>query len=170
MKTLVICFLVLSAAIPARLLAQATDCNDPHASPEANAIAQQEWESQDSPVFADATNLSHYLAARGITVECIRRSKEEHFFEGQKGGAWFKTSQGVFEVWFLPTAETFAGLEVIVQQKDGRYIYSFRGIPLISRTMDSSKPIYFIKYGSALINVWGDEQLAASIQKALQSP
>ena len=133
-------------------------------------MAQQEWERQKSPVYADAINLSRDLAARGIRVECIRRSKEEQFFEGQKGAAWFKTSQGDFEVWFLPSPETFAGLEVITQQKNGRYIYSFGGTPRISRTKDSSKPIYFIKDRNALFNVWGDEQLAARIQRALQSP
>jgi hypothetical protein len=39
LRTLTICFLILYAAIPARLLAQATDCNDPSVSPEANAVA-----------------------------------------------------------------------------------------------------------------------------------
>jgi hypothetical protein len=81
MKTrIAICFLVLCGAIPARLSAQATDCNDPNAGPQANAMAQQEWENQSSPVYADATNLARDLARRGIKVECIRRSKEEHLF------------------------------------------------------------------------------------------
>jgi hypothetical protein len=53
MKTIAICFLVLYAAIPARLFAQATDCNDPYASPQANAMAQQQWENQANPVYAD---------------------------------------------------------------------------------------------------------------------
>ncbi len=165
-----ISFLVLCFAAPILLSAQATDCNDPHASPDANAWAQREWESKSSPVYADATKLARDLTNRGITVVCIRRSKEEHRFEGQKGAAWFKSNQGIFEVWFLPSSETFADLEVISQQKNGRYIYSFRGTPRISSTTDSSKPIYFIKYRNALFNVWGNQQLAASIQTAFQEP
>ena len=105
MKMLIaICFLVLCAAVPARLSAQATDCNDPSASSQANALAQEEWEKQSSPVYADATVLAHDLARRGIKVECIRRSKEENLFKNQKGAAWFKTNQGIFEVWFMPDA------------------------------------------------------------------
>ena len=50
MKTLAICLLVLYAAIPTRLSAQATDCNDPHASPRESAIALQQWENRSSPV------------------------------------------------------------------------------------------------------------------------
>jgi hypothetical protein len=43
-------------------------------------MAQQGWENQSSPVYADASNLARDLARRGIKVECIRRSKEEHLF------------------------------------------------------------------------------------------
>jgi hypothetical protein len=170
MKTLVICFLVLSAAIPARLLAQATDCNDPHASPEANAISQQQWENGSSPVYEDATELARTLDESGFQVQCIRRSVEERIFKGQKGAAWIKTGRGIFEVWFLPKPQTFAGLEVDEQRENGRYLYSFRGTPLISRTIESSKQSYFISYKNLLFHVWGDEQLAASIRSAFQTP
>lgn len=81
MKTLAICFLVLYAAIPARLLAQATDCNDPSVSPEANAMAQQQWENRSSPVYADATELARTLNERGFLVQCMRRSVEERLSE-----------------------------------------------------------------------------------------
>ena len=77
-------FLILCFAAPVLLSAQASDCNITYASPQTNAMAQQEWESQKNPVYVDATNLSHDLAARGITVECIRSSKEEQLFRGQK--------------------------------------------------------------------------------------
>jgi hypothetical protein len=104
MKTLAICFLVLYAAMPAQLLAQATDCNDPSASPEANAMSQQQWENQSSPVYADATELARTLDERGVLVQCMRRSLEERLFKGQKGAAWFKTDRGIFEV--LISAQT----------------------------------------------------------------
>jgi hypothetical protein len=51
-------FFVLCAATPALVEAQATDCNDAHASPEANSIAQQQWENQSSPAYEDATELA----------------------------------------------------------------------------------------------------------------
>jgi hypothetical protein len=35
--------------------------------------------------------------------------------------------------------ETFAGLEVDERRENGRYVYSFRGTPRISQTIDSSK-------------------------------
>jgi hypothetical protein len=170
MKTLAICFLVLYAAMTARLSAQATDCNDPHASPEANASSQQQWENGSSPVYADATELARILNERGFFVQCIRRSVGERFFQGQKGAAWFKTDRGIFEVWFLPKPENFTGLEIDQRRENGEYVYSFRGTPQISRTMESSKQIYFINYENLLFTVIGDEQLAASIRNLLQKP
>jgi hypothetical protein len=170
MKTLAICFLVLYAAIPARLLAQATDCNDPSVSPEANAMAQQQWENRSSAVYADATELARTLNERGFLVQCMRRSVGERLFKGQKGAAWFKTDRGIFEVWFLPKSESFAGLEINDQSRNGEYVYSFRGTPRISITMGGSKQSYFIKYENVLIHVIGDQQLAASIRNAFQKP
>jgi hypothetical protein len=170
MKTLAICLLVLCAAMTARLSAQATDCNDPHASPEANAIAQQQWENGSSPVYGDATALAHTLNERGFGVQCIRRSKGERFFQGQKGAAWFKTDRGIFEVWFLPKPENFAGLEIDEHRENGEYVYTFRGTPHISTTIESSKPNYFIESENVLFNVLADEQLAASIRNAFQKP
>jgi len=34
--------------------------------------------------------------------------------------------------------------------------------------MDSSKPIAFIKHGNMLFEVWGNKELAITIEKALQ--
>jgi hypothetical protein len=163
-------FLLLYAAVTTRLYAQATDCNDPHASPQANASAQQQWENGSSPVYADASELARTLNERGFLVQCLRRSVREGFFQGQKGAARFKTERGIFEVWFLPKPETFAGLEIDEQRKNGEYVYSFGGTPQISRTMGSSKQNYFIGYENLLFIVLGDEQLAASIRNAFQKP
>jgi len=159
-----ICIAVLCAAWPTVLSAQSRDaCEDDG--------AKQGWDDGSSPVYADAVDLARTLSNRGIMVVCIRRSKEEHLFEGQKGAAWYKTDHGIFEVWFLPKTQSFAALEVIEEpQENGRYIYSFRGTPRILAHMDSSKPISFIKHGNALFKVWGDKQLAAIIEKAFQNP
>ena len=156
--------LFLCAASPVLLSAQSSDeCSD--------AGAKQAWEDQSSPVYADATELARTLNERDFVVECIRRSKEEHLFDSQKGAAWFKTDKGVFEVWFLPGKESFAALEIIEKpQENGRYIYTFRGRPRILTPVDSSKPIFFIKQGNLLFEVWGNSQLAAALTRAFQKP
>jgi hypothetical protein len=111
------------------------------------------------------------LTRRDFVVECIRRSKQEHLFEGQKGAAWFETDEGIFEVWFLPKTESFASLEIIEERKaNGRYIYTFRGKPRIRTYMDSPKPIAFIERGNLLFEVWGNGQLAARLGRAFQKP
>jgi hypothetical protein len=151
--------LILCFAAPTLLSAQASDCNDPHASPQANAMAQQEWESQNSPVYVDATNLSHDLAARGITVECIRRSKEEHLFEGQKGAAWFKTNQGIFEVWFMLDSKEAAAAVAKVTAKPA---------PI---SLPSGPNQFFIQPQNFVFHVsMDDKTLAAKIQTAFQEP
>ncbi len=93
-------------AIP--LHAQATECNNPQTSPRNNARSQQAWDRGTNAVYADATALVHDLGTHGIHVQCIRASKEAALFSGQKGAAWFKSDQGIFEVWFLPTSEVAA--------------------------------------------------------------
>jgi hypothetical protein len=105
LSVMVYLFMVCAVA-PAR--AQATDCNDPAATPEQNARAQARWESRSSPVYADATALARDLGNRGIKVQCIRRSKEERLFPNQEGAAWIMTDKGVFEVWFMRDQEAAA--------------------------------------------------------------
>ena len=97
---LAFCLAILCMALPALLPAQSSD-------PCKNVAAQREWDKGDSPVYNDAMELAHILNDRGIVVECVRRSKGENRFDGQKGGAWYKTDHGIFEVWFLPKTESF---------------------------------------------------------------
>jgi hypothetical protein len=142
--------LALSAALPSQLVAQATDCNDRYASPQANAVAQQQWENQSSPVYVDATDLARYLATRGLNVECIRRSKEEHLVEGQRGAAWFKTNQGTFEVWFFPDARAASGAVASVRARSSEL---------------------FIQHQNTVFHVGsGDRALAANLQRVFLTP
>lgn len=149
---------VLCVAWPARLSGQSRECQD---------IA---WDKSNSPVYVDAIEVERELSDRGFVVECIRRSKEERLFPGQKGAAWFKTDRGIFEVWFLPKSETFAALQVIEQPMEGRYAYSFQGTPRITTKMNSPRRLYFIKRGNVLFEVWGDRPLAESLEKAFPNP
>jgi hypothetical protein len=153
-----ICLLALGAATPAHLIAQASDCNDPHASAQANAMAQQQWGNGRSPVYRDATDLVRELASRGIAVECIRRSKEEHLFDGQKGAAWFKTVHGAFEVWFLPDAGAAEAATAAV---------AARPAPI---SLPSGPNQFFIQHENLVFHVgMGNQELATSIKNAFQA-
>jgi len=135
-----------------------------------NEAAKKAWDSGKDPVYADAMELARTLAARGFVVECIRSSKQQAMVKGQKGGAWFKTDQGIFNVWFLPKGQNFDALEITEQrQPNGRYIYSSRGAQE-SPPIDSSKRSWFIKYENVLFNVWGDQPLAEALEKAFPKP
>ena len=161
---LLLSVLIVSAARPALVSSQTSDpCKD--------VSSQKDWDDGKSPVYADATELALTLSRRGFVVECIRRSKEENLFQGQKGAAWYKTDKGIFEVWFLPKGESFADLEVIEQpQGNGTYNYSFRGTPRISTHIESSKQMFFLKQGNLLFEVRGNEHLARSLDHAFQKP
>jgi hypothetical protein len=123
-----------------------------------------------SPVYVEADDVAQKLARAGIQVQCIRKSKEECLFDGQMGAAWFKTDQGAFEVWFLPEMEGFSNLRVIERSMgNGRFVYSFDGIPQIKTIFDSSGRIWFIKQRNVLFELWGDSKLAARINSALRN-
>jgi hypothetical protein len=145
---------VLLAAAPLLSFGQGKD-------PCADLQLEQYWAA--SPVYVEANNLAEALHALGIQVQCIRRSKQEHLFDAQLGAAWFKTDQGAFEVWFLPERENFSSLQVIEHSRDGRFVYSFAGIPEIRTSFDSSKPMWFIKHQNVLFEIWGDGTLAARL-------
>ena len=154
------------------LLAMSAACSSAEG-PDAceDSVARQSWDDRTSPVYAEAMELGMGLSAHGFRVNCIRRSKEETLFKGQKGAAWFSTDQGIFEAWFLPKPKSFERLEAISQPDgSGGFNYSFRGTPRIAITMGSSKFISFIPHGSVMFKVWGDEQLAANLRQAFSSP
>jgi hypothetical protein len=146
------CFLVLCAAGTAQLSAQASDCNIPGASPEATTREQQWWDTQSSPVYADATNLARDLASHGIVVECILSSKEESRVKNQKGAAWFKTDKGIFDAWFMPDPEAAAAVEATKRQT-------------------SSTNEFFVQFQSIVFHITqGQSTLAATLQKAFPAP
>jgi len=116
--------------------AQATDCNDPTASAQANAMAQQQWQSGSSPVFADATALAKVLKSHSIQIQCIRRSKEENLFPNQKGAAWFQSEQGIFEVWFL--MDTSSATSVMAK---------------VTKSQQSGSEQLFIQHGNMVFHI-----------------
>jgi hypothetical protein len=150
----------LFLAAVANALAQSTDpCN--------NDDLRRAWESD--PIYTEAMELARILENRGFVVECVRSSKQAELFEGEKGAAWYKTKQGVFEVLFLPVSQNFEDLQIVAESKPGgRHTYIFRGAPRISTTMDSAKPMVFIKHKNLLFEVWGNEELAKQLTHALE--
>jgi len=120
------------------------------------------------PVYGEAAELEDRLDDVGLTVRCTLASKMQHIFERQKGAAFYRTDEGSFEVLFLPKTKIFARLNVIERRENnGYYVYSFRGSPRSSVHMDGSAPSYFIKRGNTLFYVWGDQQLATTLQAKL---
>jgi hypothetical protein len=151
-------FLLFVLFLPVLCAAQGDVCKD--------SVQAQAWKS--SPVYADAGKLAQRLESHGLKIDCMRRSTEEHLFEGQKGAAWVKTNQGIFEVWFLPSGEDFDKLEIKeTVTQDKRYVYSFRGLSRVPPTIDSSQRIVFIKHGDVLFKVWGNGALAAQLHESI---
>src|SRR3954469_5375187 len=66
-----------------------------------------------APVFADAINLKQRLVDAGLKVECVLASKMENMLKGQKGGAQFRTDQGIVEALFAAEPNGFAEFEII---------------------------------------------------------
>jgi hypothetical protein len=155
----VIVLFLLTTSMQALLLAQSSECT--------GREAQVQLPSTD-PVYVDAMELARYLLDHGFIVKCVLASKEQNQFDGQKGAALYRTDRGSFVVLFLPKAETFDAVEVVEQRRGARYLYSFRGTPRSPTHIDSSKPIYYIKFGNVLFDVWGDAELTAIIQAAVK--
>ena len=75
----------------------------------------------------------------------------------------YRTDQGSFVAIFLPKGQSFSGVKFVEKQQGARYLGSFLGKPRSPAPMDSSKPNFFVKFGNALIWVWGDKQLASNL-------
>jgi hypothetical protein len=155
----VVLLLLLTASMQSSLLAQSSDCTGKE--------TQAQLPSVD-PVYVDAMELARYLIDHGFIVKCVLASKRQNGFDGQKGAALYRTDRGSFDVLFLPKAETFDAVEVVEQRQGARYLYSFRGTPRSPTHIDSSKRTYYIKFGNVLFDVWGDAELAATIQAVVR--
>ena len=161
---IIVAILLFCLGLPVLAFAEVTD-------PCAETRSKLAWDSRQDPVYSDATELGQKLNVQGIITDCIRASKMENFFEGQKGAAWFKTNQGIFEVLFLPKPKNFSKLEITLKlSSNERFVYLFRGEPPVHvQQLDSSNPGFFIKNENMLFVVWGDGLLAKNLSAALQN-
>jgi hypothetical protein len=153
--TLLVCF-------PISAQTQPDVCKD--------ARSQADWNSGASPVYADANALARELKSHGVEIECIRRSKEENIFEGQKGAAWFQSKQGIFEVLFLPNEKDFSTLSITETQGDGLITYSFGGNPQFKgKFKQSVKHLHFIKHNNLLFEVLENDPLTAHLKSEFEA-
>ena len=145
----------LGAFFPVSMHAQTSECTP-------REIASAQVLSSD-PVYPDAMELARKLGDRGFAVKCFLLAKAP-YFEGQTGAVMYRIDLGTFVVIFLPKTESFAGVKIVEKRRGSRYLYSFQGTPRSpSARVDSSKPNFYIKFGNALIWVWGDKQLASNL-------
>jgi hypothetical protein len=147
-------FATVGAFFPVSMYAQTSECTP-------REIASARVSSSD-PVYPDAMELARSLGDRGFAVKCVLLAIAP-YFEGQKGAVVYRTDQGSFVAIFLPKTESFSGVKVVEKRRGARYLYSFQGTPRSPAPMDSSKPNFFIKFGNALIWVWGDKELASNL-------
>ena len=121
----------------------------------------------DDPAYIDAMELAQTLQTHGVVVNCVLQSKMVHFFDDQKGAAFFKTDYGQFETLFLPKPQTFDSLNITLTTKNGRFLYSFAGSPrpLGAQPIDSAYPEFFEKHGNLLF-VTSKTNLPSTISNA----
>ena len=139
-------------------------------SPTCNARELAAEVKPDSAIYSDAVDLAKTLIARGFVVKCMLHSTAQGMFKGLSGSALYRTNRGDFEALFLPKPKSFDAFEVIEEQENGRFIYSFRGTPPpYANRIDTSRQEYFIKQSNRLLIVHGDAQLAETLRQVLSS-
>jgi hypothetical protein len=86
------------------------------------------------PAYVDAMELAQTLRSRGFTSKCVLRSTMEGAFEGMEGAALYRTDRGDFEALFLAKPQTFVGLIVMEEQRNGIHtrstVHHRRGPPI----------------------------------------
>ena len=115
--------------------------------------------------YSDAQAFAALLRDHGFEVTSIHRSKLESFFQGVNKAAFFRMDKGVIEVIFFPNADAAQRIQVDLERKDNRFIYTFRGQPqprATSDIMSGGYPIYFITHGNAFV-VTNDRQLGTAL-------
>jgi hypothetical protein len=117
----------------------------------------------DDPVYHDALKLAETLNAHGLLVKCVLQSKMIREFEGQRGAALYRTSQGDFEALFLSKEQVFA-VRATEREEAGRYLYYFEGAPIPSspEPLNFNKRTYFAQHSNHLFITW-EPQLAGSL-------
>jgi hypothetical protein len=150
-------FLVMYVASQTKLAAQPLECP----AESSGALMQASY-----PAYTDATQLAQELSANGYIVRCIARSVFETWTPITKGAALYVTNRGSFDVMFLSKPQNFDSLEIAERQKNGVYIYTFRGQPRFSQM--EGKRTYFFKQSNRLFIAF-DKQTATSLAELMSS-
>ncbi|HEY2973639.1 MAG TPA: hypothetical protein VGJ48_14090 [Pyrinomonadaceae bacterium] len=122
--------------------------------------------------YAEAMEFARFLKGQRLRVESVHRSKLESFFRGINKAAFFKTRSGVIEIIFFPDANGAEQVQTTERRDNGRYIYTFQGQPHPNPpgdTIDSVRPIYFVRHGSWFI-VTSEQEIAKALKSGLAHP
>jgi len=149
------CLILLLLLVP--LAARAT-CSQEDAPYELN---------RTDPAFVEAMKLKEKLDRNGFGVICVLPSKSVHVFDGQLGAAFYRTTVGNIDVMFMPASMDFE-LHVVETKKDGRYLYSFEGMPhALIPVWDVSHPFQFIQLHNAMFAT-DSEKMAQRLQTVVR--
>jgi hypothetical protein len=133
-------------------------------------------QSQDSSLlqpndseYSDAMEFALFLRNNGFIVHSLHRSKMNGFIRGVDKAALIRTDNGVLEVMFFPAADGAEKVQVLEEQKGGRYLYSFRGQPdpTPGDSIDSNRPQYFILRRNLFI-ITDDQDLYTKLKTAFK--
>jgi hypothetical protein len=120
------------------------------------------------PAYDSAIELVQTLSEHGFTIKCVLSSKMGGLFSGLEGAALYRTTDGDFDVLFLPKPRTFADLKIIERPSKKRFVYSFAGKPRPwpANRIDSGIRQYFLKHDNQLL-VLNDDLLRTKLVSAL---
>ena len=145
------------------------------ASPKTPSLATGAYQSEDRSLlkptdvaYAEAMGFARFLNGKGIVVKSVHGSKLNGLFQGLEKAAFFRTELGVVEVIFFPKPAGAEGVRVTEQRREGRYIYSFEGLPHPNAGdgIDASRQMYFLTRGDWFI-VIDKEELYDVLKRAL---
>ena len=118
--------------------------------------------------YAEAMKFAQFLNGKDIKVQSVHGSKLNGFFRGLEKAAFFRTDKGIVEVIFFPEPTGAEKVRVTEQRLEGRYLYSFEGLPHPNpgNGMDASRPMYFLMQRNWFI-VINNEELYNALKLAL---
>ena len=133
------------------------------------AQLQPSYGNYNDPAYPHALRLFLTLTDRGVKVNCVARSKMEHFLTGEIGAAIFRTDEGSFEALFFSTQQQVQEVHLVERHDGDWYTHAVSTPPpSITRTWDSIKPEHLVKHGNMLLMTFTSEKLARLLRDTLE--
>lgn len=118
------------------------------------------------PEIRFSTRFVEQLRAAGIDVQQVQPSLYGALFPDAIQAAQVKTSQGIADVIFLPPKSAPVQVTQRAATPPRRYQYSFAGQPMVSDTLDSNAPLYFVSRPAMLL-ITHSPELHTTAQRVL---